>query len=124
MKITVLNILYDMVHVSTDIGDFIGYWCSNSSPQKKDYQVELDYDKILMPEDINASNDCRYYIKNIEGDIFINGFVEEIEGSILYLRLFDSIIMLEINIDKVLKKYEKKFVNIKICYLNIFDINE
>lgn len=111
----------DKVKVDTQIGCFEGVWCSTEPAEFKRYILELDSDEILTSEAIAYSDINIPYIKNIEGNVCLNGFVEDVQNRVMFLRLSKSLIMLELCEDTDFSGLQNYFVKITLKKINLFD---
>ena len=51
------------------------------------------------------------------------GFVEEITDEIMFLRLRDSLIMIQLSENEEFSMFLKKFVNVNLKNISFYDIN-
>ena len=73
MNIEILEVMdNNYVNVKYIHGSFIGKWMDKNVPQKRRYEVEIDYNKILHYEILNEKYYC---IKNLSGKNIICGFI-------------------------------------------------
>lgn len=122
MRVTVTAICENQVYVNTDIGIIYGVWCSNEPVELKEYELELDCDEIITSDKISFSNSPQPFVSSCGGMVILNGIVEDIQEKVLFLRLSQDIVMLEVSSNFDITAYLHKFVRIYLSKLNLYDI--
>lgn len=123
MKVVIISKNASIVKVHTELGDFKGVWCSPEPVLSKNYIVELDSDDIITLETIKVSGTDVPSIKCVNEIIYITGLLEEIEDNVIFLRIHDSILMLETQPNLNLAKYLGFYVEVKLNSIQLYDIN-
>ena len=121
MEGTITKIQGKKVRIDTALGWFNGTWCSTVQPLLKRYVVELDSDDIINADIIKISKISVANIEYIDDVIYITGLVEYIQNNIMFLRLKESVIMLELEHDISFDKYLGRYVVVSLKNLNIYD---
>ena len=121
MLAVVKSIINDKIYVESDIGDFRGIWCEKVPVRLKEYILELTCDEIMQRNNVQIS-DCNIPSISCRCDMVnINGYAESNEGSILYIRLNEDLIMLEFEPIVDLSIYLEKYVSLFIRELKLYD---
>lgn len=121
MEVQIVEKHENMVRVNTTIGFFYGIWCSPVPAELRKYIVELDSDDVLTLETIRLSNSSEPCISCLDGIIYLNGVVEEIQDGLIFLRLHKSIMMLEISPHFDFSMFFNQFVCVRLHGINLFD---
>ena len=122
MEANIIDIQNNMVCLSTEFGSFWGEWKSNIPPKKEKYNLELDSDDILIFDNIKESYLPNTEIKSDGKSVVLCGFVEEITDEIMFLRLRDSLIMIQLSENEEFSMFLKKFVNVNLKNISFYDI--
>lgn len=124
MEVFVVEKHGDQVVLDTEFGNIQGVWCSGVPAEFKRYIIELDSDDVINSNIILNNSRCEYSIKNENDFVYLFGFVEEIEDSILVLRVSRDIIMLQICDDYDFNEFVNHFVCVKLHSINFYDTQE
>lgn len=119
MEAFIMNAKDGFVQAKTEFGSFYGIWMSDL-PTNASYLVELDCNAITNKEHIRVSSETRPAIYEDGAYTVFNGFVEEIEDSVIFLRLQDSIVMIEICCDIDVQAYTCQWVTIRVDGVEIY----
>lgn len=109
------------VSIQTEIGEISGIWCSPDFPQERIYFVEYDSNEIISPTSIQRSALTEFKIACERGGIILNGYAEEVENSILYLRLLDDIVMLDLAANYNYSSFLGHYVEVFLSEINLYD---
>lgn len=118
----VLNYRNDLVQVKTDIGVFEGIWKSDKLAEYRCYDLELACDDVIEQEVLQYSGIATPFITNVENGVMINALLEEIEDSVLFLRLFGDLMMLEISPSSDFSIYVGCYVRVKLSHIHLYAI--
>ncbi len=121
MEIRIVDNTANIVRVNTAIGSFDGIWCSSTPVISKKYIVELDCDDVLTADRVEISTSGIPCIEYINQMIHITGYVEEIQDSIMILRLQDSLMMLEISPSFEFMHYVGHYVRVRLSNVRLYD---
>ena len=119
MEAYVMDAKDDFVQAKTEFGSFYGIWMSDL-PTNTSYLVELSCNAVSNIECISLSSQTRPSIYEDGAYTVFNGFVEEIEDSVMFLRLQDSIVMIEICCDIDVQAYTCQWVTIRVEGVEIY----
>ena len=121
MEVLILDNHNGFVQVKTAIGNFCGTWCSATPIISKKYVVEIDSRTVLNFDDIKISDCSKPSIQGTTTITHIIGLVEEIEENIMFLRLQNTIVMLEVLPNPNFVKYLGKYIKIGISDITLYD---
>lgn len=121
MEVLILGKQNNFVQVQTAIGSFCGIWCSATPIISKKYIVELDSDTILTLDDIELTDYNEPSIQGTTGITYIIGLVEEIREDIMFLRLQNAILMLEILPNPDFIQCLGRYIKLEISNLMLYD---
>ena len=121
MKIDVVEILDENVRAETQFGTIYGKMITDSAIKRNSYDVEIDIDGMLNMDRIELSSIAAPSISCKDDKVHITGLVEKIEDGVLFLRLKESLIMIEISDIENMRKYIGKFVVISTHSLCLYD---
>ncbi len=121
MNIEILSIQKDRVIFSSKYGEAFGRWKDNYQPEKKSYNVELDYNGV-----ISSSHICRSDLKcskiGVKNNILLfTGRVDECEKGYLSIQIGDSFINFEIDETVDIKEINNSFVTITVEIIDLYD---
>lgn len=122
MNAVVVNYHDDLVKVKTEVGIFEGIWCSDKPTEYRHYDLELACDDVIVQDVLQYSGISTPFIINVENGIIINGFLEEIEDCVLFLRLFGDLLMLEISPTSGFPQYVGHYVRIRLSHIQLYAI--
>ena len=122
MEVQILEKQDGFVRVKSTIGSFYGTWCSSTPIVAKKYIVELDSDAVLTLDDVELSKCNKPSVKGTKGMTYVVGLVEEIENSIIILRLQSTIMMLEILPNLDFTQYLGRYIKISISDIVLYDV--
>lgn len=121
MEVQIIDNWADVVRVNTAIGCFIGIWCSSTPVVSKRYIVELDSDDVLSPDAVELSNSYNPSIEHVDQTINIIGFVEEVQDEVMFLRLHESLMMLEIFSSLDFAQYIGHYIRVRLREIKLYD---
>ena len=121
MEVMVVGKCLSSVRVNTKIGSFNGIWCSPDPTLFKKYNVELDCDEALKPDDIDISRYGTPSIDSFNGSIYITGMLENIQDNVMTLRLHESIMMVEISSNPMISDCVGTYIRIKLNEVKLYD---
>jgi len=121
MEVFIMDAKDGFVQAKTEFGSFYGIWMSDL-PANTSYLVELSCNAVSNMECISLSNHTQPAIYDDGAYTVINGFVEEIEDSVMFLRLQDSIVMIEICCDIDVQAYTGQWVTIRVEGMKIYHV--
>ena len=121
MTAVVLEVYNSSVLIKTDWGSIMGRWCSHEPIRAKKYILELDCDDIVSPESVQESLSNEPYIMNYGDKVILCGKVEEIEDGVMFVRVGEDLLMLNILLDSEYKKYINQYVNITLSCIQFYD---
>lgn len=119
MEALIMDSKDGFVQAKTEFGSFYGIWMSDL-PTNTSYLVELSCNAVSNMERISLSYHTRPAIYDDGAYTVINGFVEDIEDSVMFLRLQDSIVMIEICCDIDVQAYTGQWVTIRVDGVEIY----
>ena len=119
MEALIMDSKDGFVQVKTVFGCFHGIWMSDL-PTNTSYLVELSCNAVSNMECISLSSHTRPSIYEDGAYTVFNGFVEEFEDSVIFLRLQDSIVMIEICCDIDVQAYTCQWVTIRVDGVEIY----
>lgn len=121
MDIKVLSIQGDRVYFSSKYGDAFGRWKDNYQPEKKSYNVELDFDGVISSSQICRSNMKCSKIDMKNNFLLFTGRVDECEEGYLSIQMGDSFISFEIDESIDIKEINNSFVTISVDIIDLYD---
>lgn len=119
MKALIMDNKDKLVQVQTEFGSFQGRWMSDM-PTNTSYLVELGCNAVTNPEHICLSAEIQPAIYEDGAYTVFNGVVEEIEDSVMFLRLQDSIVMITISCNIDVQAYTCQWVTIRVDGVEIY----
>ena len=122
MEVRIVDVCEDLAKVNSEIGVFYGVWCSSAPIVSRIYHVEIDCDEIIDTRNIEFSNIDDSFVDCVDKTIYLTGLVEQVDDKILFLRLYRSLVMLNITSESEFKRFENHFVRISVKELKLFDI--
>jgi len=122
MEISIIDKQDDCILACSSLGIFWGIWRSSSPPELKSYIVELDTDDIITPELLTPSFVKLPYIESRDGVTYLTGLVERIEDDVLILRLYETLMMIQIEQATEMLQYCDRFVCIGVKQIQIYDV--
>ena len=120
MDIKVLSIQGDWVYFSSKYGDAFGRWKDNFHPEKKRYNVELDYNGVISSSQIRRSDLKCSKIDTKNNFLLFTGKVDEVEEGYLSIRIGDSFINFEIDESIDIKEINESFVTISVDNIYLY----
>lgn len=121
MNAVVTKVYDDIVHIKTDYGSAFGKWCSNEPIIEKRYIIELDCNDIVVPESVKIISACSPSIMYHDECVVIRGYVEQIEDDILFLRVAEDLLMLNVASAFDSRDYINKYVCIRLSNISFYD---
>ena len=122
MKIKIVKQEEDTVIAKSKYGIFKAVWCS-SELGKKNCFVELDSSDVITPQDINlVSYGSSYAIEHYHQGVCITGYVEEIEGGIMVLRIGTSLMMLSLSPECDYANFKQNYVKVRLNNIKLYDM--
>ena len=122
MKIRIVDIEKNVIYAESEIGCFKGKWCSSKPIIFKKYFVELDCVDVITPTSIELSLSCEACIEQDSHTIKITGIVEDIEDNLIFLRVEEDLLMLNISSRLDFEQYIGLYVRITVNTIEIYDI--
>lgn len=124
MKVHVLSKIADRVKVKSLIGTFEAKWCTESPVVSGQYFVELGSKEELTHDSIIKVNMWRgAEVRSENNEVYLTGFAEDIEDGVLFLRLGESLMMVNLSSGQNFDEFKEKYVSIKLKELNLYDIH-
>ena len=121
MEAHVIKINSNKVQVYTRFGCVWGEWCSPVPADLKKYILEIDSDDIITFDNIRLSKYLEPQMKYDNGNVCLNGTVDEIEDGVMILRLSNAIVMLQIQNDRDFSIFVNKFVCVTLKNIQFYD---
>ena len=118
MKAKIINITDSCVQMETDFGMFRGKWMSGKLVMNGTYFIEIDSSPVTDANQIQLSDQTKPFIHDFGDYILINGYVEEIEDNLLFLRLSYNLMMIVIYCD--ITGFQECWVRIKVDHFEIY----
>ena len=122
MKICIIEISGKNVLANTKYGPINGYFITNSICERKEYEVELDFNDIVEFEDISYASPVKPSIKVENEVISFTGVVESVEDHLLFLRMEDNLLMFETVDDIRFLDYVNKVATIKTREVLMYEV--
>lgn len=124
MKINIEKISNEIVCFSTIYGKAKGIWKGGSDPEKKEYYVELDIDKLYSYDELIISKSGKYQIEISNEKIHLTLLLLEYEkDGCATFQFGNSIIEIETTFDERFYALINTYVTIYVEKLNIYDEN-
>ena len=123
MKVRVLSKNADRVKVKSSIGIFEAKWCTETPVVSRQYYVELDSKEKLTLDAIIKVPKWRGAEISYEDDVVhLTGYVEDIEDHMLFLRLGESLMMVNLSQEQKFDEFKEQYVCVKLKEINLYDI--
>lgn len=120
VKVLIIDKINENVKVVTEIGVFYGVWCSADAMVGKEYIVELDSDEII--DNVVLSNDNSPSVNRRGETIMLTALLESVQDNLMFLRLQESLVMIEHIPGLELAEYIGKMITIKLEKVQLYDI--
>ena len=120
MQAQIIKIADSSVQIKTDFGTFCGNWMSGVPIINATYLVEINSIPVTDINQIQLSTKMKPFIYDFGSYTLINGFVEEIEDNIMFLRLSYNLMMIEICCDLSPARFQERWVNVKVHRFDIY----
>ena len=121
MKIEIINTKNKTIFFKSEYGYAEGIWKSLEKPMIGNYSVEFSSDDIVDYSQIKKNSILLYELRTVDGETFISGCVDEIFEDLISVRVGDSYIDFESNIDFTEYYFVGDFITVKTINLCIYD---
>ena len=122
MKIKIIQINGNEVVASTGISTIRGTFYSRQPLELKEYNVEMDFDDVVKIEKMSKDS-FQHSIYNEKGNVCLHGFVECVEDGVVFLRLNNDLIMLEIKKQLDCSAFFNQNVKVTVEGICMYDID-
>ena len=122
MFVKIIKVHDNDVAVSTPYGSFCGRWCDAAVPQSlRVYDVELDTDDIIDDTAVCNAKINEPSILCDEDKVQLTGLLERYENCMLFVRLGESLIMLETDAEFDASRYVGEYICIRVSGLQLWN---